>query len=89
MPAYKDPKNNTWYVKYSQKELDGKFHGKNSLFACGRRCAPPGHSLFRFSFIIMQEAALGKEELFWGARGGRSKKKGERKNPAKLCGVWS
>lgn len=28
MPAYKDPKNNTWYVKYSQKELDGKFHGK-------------------------------------------------------------
>lgn len=28
MPAYKDPKNNTWYVKYSRKELDGKFHGK-------------------------------------------------------------
>lgn len=28
MPAYKDTRNNTWFVKYSTKELDGKFHGK-------------------------------------------------------------
>ena len=28
MPAYKDPKKNTWFVKYSYKnELDHKFHG--------------------------------------------------------------
>ena len=28
MPAYKDQKNNTWYVKYSQKEMDGNFTAK-------------------------------------------------------------
>lgn len=28
MPAYKDKKNNTWYVQYSTKGMDGKFHGK-------------------------------------------------------------
>lgn len=28
MPAYKDTKNNLWYVQFSIKGLDGKFHGK-------------------------------------------------------------
>lgn len=38
MPAYKDPKNNTWYVKYSRKELDGKFHGKTKRGLQQKRC---------------------------------------------------
>lgn len=28
MPAYKDKKTNTWYVQFSLKGIDGKFHGK-------------------------------------------------------------
>ena len=28
MPAYKDKKSGTWFVKFSIKELDGKFHGR-------------------------------------------------------------